>query len=151
VQAANVLYSVVNTMPTSSIAVTTPYNIYPLKPTFPGSILFQGYAPDDVNYSYAIIDNATNEIIRAEEFGRSAVLENTLNEFFNRSWNTMELKSFDTVPNIPRLYNRRPDEDLHPRGEIPTIHVLAAQADIDNMHTNFEKDITIKADITYIR
>lgn len=122
-----------------------------MQPSVESNILFQGLAPANSPYSYALFDKSTNKLISREEFDRPAVSSNTPNEFYGRSWNKKPLVTFNTVPNIPRHFNRRSDENLHPPGEIPTIHVSAPQSSFDNLHDHYFEDIEIKANITYIK
>lgn len=60
--------------------------------------------------------------------------------------------SFQPITSITKNFDRQPDNELlHPTGEIATIHVVANQAEIDNMHKNYLEDITVMANVTHIR
>ncbi|KAI8085487.1 coth protein-domain-containing protein [Thamnidium elegans] len=148
---ADILYSVVNNAPDSDTAVVVNGNIYPLERTATSSILFQGKAPSDTPYHYATLAKGTRTIQTSEEFTRSGSKNDTLNEFFGRNWNKKPMVSFQPIASITKNFNRQPDNELlHPTGEIATIHVVANQAEIDNMHKNFLEDITVMANVTHI-
>ncbi|KAI8991448.1 coth protein-domain-containing protein [Mycotypha africana] len=152
VVADNITYSVItDSAEATNFGIIINNVTYPLTPSNISSILFQGSAPSNAIYTYAKFDKNTNALIQREPFSRPAVSTSTPNEFFNRNWNKKDIKHFELVASIPKNYNRRDDEDLHPEGEIPTIQVVANQSDFDNLHHNVAKDITITADIVYIR
>lgn len=113
------------------------------------SMLYSGDAPKASDgYSYAIMDN--DAIVSQENFTRSPVDENTVNEFFNRSWNTWELDTLPVIlPNLPIM--DRIDSDLHIDGQIPTLHMVGNQTQLDAMHANSTGDIDVGVNMTYMR
>lgn len=146
------MYSVINNAPDSDTAVVINGNVYPLERSKTSSILFQGKAPSNTPYHYATLTRGTRTIQSSEEFTRSGSKNDTLNEFFGRSWNKKPMVSFQRITSITKNFDRQPDNELlHPSGEIATIHVVANQAEIDNMHKNFLEDITVMANVTHIR
>lgn len=149
---ADTLYSVVSDDPTLDTGVIINNNVYKLQPSADSNILFQGMAPSNVKYSYAKLRKDTTTIVEQENFSRPAVSDKqTLNEFFNRNWNSKEMSTFKPISSISKNFNRRADDELHPVGEIPTIHVIAAQTDIDNIHNHYKQDIEVRVNVTYIR
>ncbi|KAI9266333.1 coth protein-domain-containing protein [Helicostylum pulchrum] len=148
---ADILYSVINNAPDSDTAVIINGKSYPLERTTTSSILFQGKAPSNSPYHYATLAKGTSTIQASEEFTRSGSKNDTLNEFFGRSWNKKPMVSFQPITSITKNFDRQPDNELlHPTGEIATIHVVANQAEIDNMHKNYLEDITVMANVTHI-
>ncbi|EPB91686.1 hypothetical protein HMPREF1544_01397 [Mucor circinelloides 1006PhL] len=148
---ADTLYSVVSDDPTLDTGVIINNNVYKLQPSADSNILFQGMAPSNVKYSYAKLRKDTTTIVEQENFSRPAVSDKqTLNEFFNRNWNSKEMSTFKPISSISKNFNRRADDELHPVGEIPTIHVIAAQTDIDNIHNHYKQDIEVRVNVTYI-
>lgn len=126
--------------------------VYPLALSPKSTILWQGTAPSNVTYSYVRIEKGTSRVIEREPFNRRAIQNDTVNEFFNRNWNTKPMATFGTIQDISKNFNRQFDNQLlHPIGEVPTIHIVAAQSDIDNIHKNYLDDITIISNMTYIR
>lgn len=149
---ADTLYSVIVNSPDTDTGIIINNQVYPLSPSSQSTILWQGTAPSNVAYSYVRLEKGTSRIIEREPFSRSAVKNNTVNEFFKRNWNIKPMVTFDTIQSIPKKFNRRFDNQLlHPIGEIPTIHITAAQSDIDNMHKNYLDSITVTSNVTYIR
>lgn len=148
---ADTLYSVISDNPTLDTGVIINKKIYKLQPTVESNILFQGIAPSNVNYSYVKLQKDTTTIVEQENFSRSALSSNqTLNEFFNRNWNSKDISTFEPISSITRNFNRRDDSELHPVGEIPTIHVIAAQTDIDSLHDHYKQEIEVTVNVTYI-
>lgn len=148
---ADTLYSVISDDPTLDTGVIINNNVYKLQPTAESNILFQGIAPSNVKYSYAKFQKDTTTIVEQENFSRPAVSTNqTLNEFFNRNWNKKDISTFEPISSIAKNFNRRADNELHPVGEIPTIHVIAAQTDIDNIHDHYKQEIEVLVNVTYI-
>ncbi|CAO3627743.1 unnamed protein product [Mucor hiemalis] len=113
-------------------------------------VLFTGKAPAAKNgYQYVKITKANNNT-EAESFLRQPTESNTVNEFFNRTWNTRELAQlpvvYEPLPVINRIHT-----DLHIDGEIPTMHLIANQTEVDLMHhSNSTEDYKIKSNMTYI-
>ncbi|KAG2191799.1 hypothetical protein INT46_000389 [Mucor plumbeus] len=148
---ADTLYSVISDDPTLDTGVIINNNVYKLQPTAESNILFQGIAPSNVNYSYAKLQKDTTTIVEQEKFSRPAVsVKQTPNEFFNRNWNSKDVSTFEPISSITKNFNRRDDNELHPVGEIPTIHVIAAQTDIDSLHAHYKQEIEIMVNVTYI-
>lgn len=150
--AADITYSVIINSPDTDTGVVVNNKVYVLNPSSKSDILLQGTAPSDAAYYYVKLKKGTTTIAEREQFERPTLSANSVNEFYNRNWNAKALVSFDTIPSIKKNFNRRPDNTLlHPIGEIPTIHVITAQTDLDNIHKNYKQDISISANITYIR
>ncbi|KAI7902395.1 coth protein-domain-containing protein [Cokeromyces recurvatus] len=147
---ADITYNVILNSPSTDAGVIVNNVVYALKPSPLSSILFQGEAPSNATYAYAILKKGTLDVIEREKFTRSGRSKDTLNEFYNRDWNTKKLISYDKIKTITKNFNRRSDNELHPIGEIPTIHVTAKQSDLDNIHIHYLQDINISANITYI-
>jgi hypothetical protein len=149
--AIDIVYSVILNSPSTDTGVVVDNKVYVLKPSVQSHILLQGSAPGNRPYYYAKLKRGTTTIVEREKFSRAAVSKNTVNEFFGRNWNTKEMVSFETITSITKNFNRRPDfEDLHPIGEIPTIHIMAKQSDIDTIHKRYLQEIDIAANVTYI-
>ncbi|KAF1796017.1 coth protein-domain-containing protein [Mucor lusitanicus] len=116
-------------------------------------LLHTGDAPAAASgYKYAVIDKANpSTIIDQESFTRDPVTgDKTLNEYYGRSWNTMNLTQLPTImdplPIIDRIETK-----LHIDGEIPTIHITGNQSAIDNMHKEQYADVDVKGlSMTYI-
>lgn len=113
-------------------------------------VLYTGKAPAAKNgYQYVKITKANNNT-EAESFLRPPTDSDTVNEFFNRTWNTRELAQFPVVyeplPAINRIKT-----DLHIDGQIPTMHLMANQTEVDLMHhSNSTEDYKIMSNMTYI-
>jgi hypothetical protein len=150
---ADIVYSVIINSPSTDTGVIINNNVYVLQPSSQSSILYQGRAPSNAPYKYAKLEKGTTKIIERENFDRPAIAadQNTVNEFYNRNWNTKELIAFETITSITKNFNRPDNSRLHPIGEIPTIHVIAQQTSLDNMHDHYQEEITITANVTYIR
>jgi hypothetical protein len=124
--------------------------IYSLSPSDESSILHTGEAPVAKNgYSYTILDEIN--IVSKESFSRSPSSSNTQNEYYNRPWNKWDLKKLPIVlPELPII--NRIESDLHIDGEIPTIHFVGNQDDLDKMHRNqTSSDLSVHVKMTYIR
>ncbi|KAI9471011.1 MAG: coth protein-domain-containing protein [Benjaminiella poitrasii] len=148
--AADITYSVILNSPSTDAGVIINNIVYILKPSTESSILFQGSAPSNFPYAYAKLEKDTMKVVEREPFTRSASSKDTVNEFYNRNWNVKTIVTFDKINSITKNFNRRPDEELHPVGEIPTIHVTAKQSDIDNIHKHYLQEIEVPANVTYI-
>ncbi|KAI9262214.1 coth protein-domain-containing protein [Phascolomyces articulosus] len=130
-----------------SVAVVINNKAYPLKASPSSSILFTGTAPSAQNYQYAVTDSQ-GSIIEKEAFSRT-LQENTAtpNEFYNRTWTTKSVRQLPAMHPPHSTFS----SELHPTDEIPTFHFQADQAQIDNMHTNVNDDLTVIGKMTYIR
>ncbi|KAI8878014.1 coth-domain-containing protein, partial [Backusella circina FSU 941] len=150
VSAANITYNVISLATgTQSMAVVIDSKTYPLSiGDDQATLLYSGDAPKASDgYSYALMDN--DAIVYQENFTRSPVNEDTVNEFFNRSWNTWELDNLPVIlPNLPIM--DRIDSDLHIDGQIPTIHIIGNQTQLDSMHANSTSDIDVSVNMTYM-
>ncbi|KAG0800639.1 hypothetical protein G6F22_002032 [Rhizopus arrhizus] len=122
---------------------------YPLEAnkTFP--VLFSGKAPSAKSgYHYAkvyVTDNST----LAEPFERQPVNQSTPHEFFNRTWNTHDNAQ------LPHVYSplnsiHRIKSDLHRDNEIPTIHIIGNQTELDQMKGNTTADVSVKTTVSYL-
>ncbi|KAG2191119.1 hypothetical protein INT46_006324 [Mucor plumbeus] len=138
--ASNVTYNVVSLQPSNqTIGVIVDNQVYPLTSVSKKShLLHTGEAPAAASgYKYAVLDKVnTSNIVDQESFIRNPVTDDsTLNEYYGRSWNTMNLTQLPTImdplPIIDRIKS-----DLHIDGEIPTIHFTGNQSAIDYMHAN---------------
>ncbi|CEP19078.1 hypothetical protein [Parasitella parasitica] len=148
---ADTLYSVISDDPTYDAGVIINQNIYRLQRSSESSILFQGVAPSNTQYSYAKLQRDTTTIVEQEDFSRPAVSgSQTMNEFFNRNWNRKDVSTFEPIGSISKNFDRRVDDELHPVGEIPTIHVIAAQTEIDKIHNRYKQEIEVLVNVTYI-
>ncbi|GAN05825.1 conserved hypothetical protein [Mucor ambiguus] len=153
--ASNITYNVVSLQPNNqTIAVIVDDQVYPLASVSKKSqLLHTGDAPAAASgYKYAVIDKANpSNIIDQESFTRAPVTEDkTLNEYYGRFWNTMNLTQLPTImdplPIIDRIESK-----LHIDGEIPTIHITGNQSAIDNMHKQQYADIDVEGlSMTYI-
>ncbi|RCH77629.1 hypothetical protein CU098_001192, partial [Rhizopus stolonifer] len=111
-------------------------------------ILFQGEAPVATrNYYYKILNINQGSII-PEPFVRSPVLENTANEFFNRSSNTYNVTKLPQILSpLPVIH--RIESDLHLFNQIPTINLWGNATAIDYMNNNQLENISVKLNLTY--
>jgi spore coat protein CotH len=123
---------------------------YPLTPSKSASIIYSGQAPAaQSGYRYVKISKG-NDSRESESFFRHPTKNSTVNEFFNRSWNSRNLTQ------LPVLYQpldaiHRINSSLHRDGEIPTIHLVGNQTDFDIMHhSNLTGDYEIKGNMTYV-
>lgn len=138
-----------------TLAVIVDENVYPLTSISESSFLLHtGEAPIATSsYQYAILEkNNESNVIEKEHFTRTPVTEDsTLNEYFGRSWNSMNLtqlpRIMDPLPIINRIESK-----IHIEGEIPTIHFTGNQTAIDYIHANQALDIDVEGmKMTYIR
>jgi hypothetical protein len=156
VAASNVTYNVVSLQPSNqTIGVIVDNQVYPLTSVSKKShLLHTGEAPAAASgYKYAVLDKVnTSNIVDQESFIRNPVTDDsTLNEYYGRSWNTMNLTQLPTImdplPIIDRIKS-----DLHIDGEIPTIHFTGNQSAIDYMHANQYANVEASdLTMTYIR
>lgn len=149
---SNVTYSVVSLVPSNtSLGVVIDNQVYPLTTiSDDSSLIHSGEAPASTSYQYALLLKGDNSIIETENFSRKGSKENTLNEYYGRSWNSRNIDKIPTIlPPLPII--NRIKSDLHITGEIPTIHFIGNQTEIDNMHANQRTDIDVHLKMTYIR
>ncbi|KAG1149569.1 hypothetical protein G6F37_008646 [Rhizopus arrhizus] len=132
-----------------SMAVIVDNVSYPLEAnkTFP--ILFSGKAPyAQSGYHYAkmyVSDNST----LAEPFERQPVNQSTPHEFFNRTWNTHDNAQLPQVyPPLNSIH--RIKSDLHRDNEVPTIHIIGNQTELDQMKGNTTADVSVKTTVSYL-
>ncbi|KAL0136300.1 coth protein-domain-containing protein [Mucor lusitanicus] len=152
---SNITYKVVSLVPDNqTLAVIVDENVYPLTSVSEhSSLLYTGQAPiASTSYKYAILEkNNTSNILERENFTRNPVTEDsTLNEYFGRSWNSMNLtqlpRIMDPLPIINRINSK-----IHIEGEIPTIHFTGNQTAIDYIHAHQQLDIDVEGmKMTYI-
>ncbi|KAK4511351.1 uncharacterized protein ATC70_012566 [Mucor velutinosus] len=151
---SNITYKVVSLVPDNqTLAVIVDENVYPLTSVSESSSLFHtGQAPiATTNYQYAILEKNNTHVLERENFTRSPVTEDsTLNEYFGRSWNSMNLtqlpRILDPLPIIDRI-----DSKIHIEGEIPTIHFTGNQTAIDYIHAHQQLDMSVEGmKMTYI-
>ncbi|KAI7895222.1 coth protein-domain-containing protein [Mucor mucedo] len=145
-------YNVINLLnDTHTMGVIVDNVTYPLSfDSKVTNILYNGKAPVAKNgYQYAKISKEDNST-EAEPFVRQPTHESTLNEFYNRTWNTQNVSQLPVVFEPLKAINRA-QSDLHREGEIPTIHLVANQTAIDLMHnSNSTEDYKIDTNMTYI-
>ncbi|KAG1043791.1 hypothetical protein G6F43_011576 [Rhizopus delemar] len=145
------LYSVILNSPDTDAAVVVGDHIYRLFPSEKSSILLQVKAPSGMPYYYAKLRKGTTDIIDKERFVRAPLTRQwTFNEFYNRNWNTKDVQSFKSISGITERHHRAEDDQLHPVGEIATIHVMANPEDLKMIHDKFLDDYDIKANVTHI-
>jgi spore coat protein CotH len=132
------------------MAVVVDNVTYPLTPSKNSSILYSGQAPAaQSGYRYVKITKE-NDYQEIEPLFRQPTKNKTVNEFFNRSWNSRNLTQ------LPVLYQpldaiHRINSSLHRDGEIPTIHLVGNQTQFDIMHnSNSTEDYEIMSNMTYI-
>ncbi|KAI8991645.1 coth protein-domain-containing protein [Mycotypha africana] len=151
-----ITYNVISLVPQNqSMGVIVDGQFYPLDTVNEASfLLHSGQAPRaEKGYSYAIVEKESpSNIVDQESFLRDPMTigDATLNEYYNRSWNSMKLAQIpqimEPLPIIHRLNN-----NLHIDGEIPTIHIVGNQSAIDYLHQNSVEDININGiNVTYI-
>ncbi|KAI9473886.1 MAG: coth protein-domain-containing protein [Benjaminiella poitrasii] len=124
---------------------------YPLIPQSNVSILHSGEAPvAKLGYSYVKIEKETNNT-EIEPFLRSPSTGNTINEFYKRSWNKRELAKLPTIYE-PLSAIHRIQSQLHIDGEIPTIHLVGNQTEIDHLHASSTttEDVKVMTNMTYV-
>lgn len=136
----------------TTLGVIIDSQVYPLTTVSDCSTLLHiGEAPAADSYKYALLFKDNNTIIESESFTRNGTSEDTLNEYYSRSWNSWSLDKIPTIlPSLPTI--NRIESKLHIDGEIPTIHLTGNQTEINYIHANQQsKDIDIYLNMTYIR
>lgn len=149
---SNITYNVVSLVPSNTtVGVIIDNQVYPLTTISDDStLLHSGEAPSSSSYQYALLLKGDNSVIETESFTRNGSKEDTLNEYYGRAWNS---RTIDKIPAIlpPLPIINRIESDLHIAGEIPTIHFIGNQTEIDYMHANQRTDIDVHLKMTYIR
>ncbi|KAG2198068.1 hypothetical protein INT47_011903 [Mucor saturninus] len=152
IASSNITYNVISLVPNNTtVGVIIDSQVYPLSTVSDDSALLHiGQAPAADTYKYALLFKENTTIIETESFARNGTNEDTLNEYYGRSWNSWALDKIPTIlPPLPII--DRIESKLHIDGEIPTIHLTGNQTAIDYMHANQEsKDIDIYLNMTYI-
>lgn len=154
VSANDITYKVISLVPNNqTLGVIVDDKLYSLeKVDKSSSLLHYGKAPvAESGYKYAIIQKDDKQVIHMENFTRSTSQEDTLNEYFGRSWNTFP--NITKIPNIlpPLPIINRIDTNLHIEGQIPTIHLIGNQTAIDYMHNNQLEEFKVDLSMAYIR
>ncbi|GAA5806351.1 hypothetical protein HPULCUR_011884 [Helicostylum pulchrum] len=113
-------------------------------------ILHTGKAPvASHGYQYLKINKSSNDT-EVEPFLRQPIDKSSVNEFFNRTWNKQSVNEFP-IAYEPLKDIHRVKSDLHREGEIPTIHLVANQVDMDKMHNSTSlEDPKVMSKMTYI-
>ncbi|EIE82877.1 hypothetical protein G6F46_010922 [Rhizopus delemar] len=145
-----ITYSVVALLNNSQLmGVEVDSAIHILQLDQPSTILYRGKAPvARQSYRYVKI-NAENYCVTAEGFYRPPETIDTVNEYFNRTWNKKKITPFPQVYEPLSIIKRIPTK-LHKEGEISTIHLVADQQELDKMHQNYGEDIDVKATMSYV-
>ncbi|ORY98112.1 coth protein-domain-containing protein [Syncephalastrum racemosum] len=111
-------------------------------------MLHQGAGPDGETYRYVLVKEGTDEIVDQESFDRPGGENTPMNEFYGRSWTRKYgVRTFEPI--VPAKYDRVPS-NLHPQDQIPTLHIIGNQDDIDTLHKNYLQDIDTHVNVTYI-
>lgn len=123
-------------------------DIYRLTPSEEDSqILFRVDAPvAEENYRFVELSADSDDIIEGEEFERDPI-ESEINQIYGRSWTTKSVEKFTDIHK--RIGVRKPS-DLHPTDEIPALHIVANQDEVDRIHEEYNQNIKINADLTFI-
>ncbi|ORZ18671.1 coth protein-domain-containing protein [Absidia repens] len=122
---------------------------YSLQPSKDISVLHSGIAPSGA-YSYVKL-NQDNVIVEMESFQRQPDqdLETTPNEFYNRTWNTMNMTDLPTLLQpLPSVH--RVNSSLHAKNQIPTIYLSGNQSQIELMHSNTTLDTKVTMNMHFI-
>ncbi|KAI8647942.1 coth protein-domain-containing protein [Parasitella parasitica] len=143
-------YNVVGLLNQSeTMGVTVDNATYPLKIRSNDTrILHSGMAPTAKSgYNYVRI--YPNNTVVKESFKRAPVIQNTVNEFFNRTWNNYSIAQFPQI--YPPLASiKRVTSQLHKEGQIPSIHISGNQTLFDKMHGNSTADLSVMSNVSYV-
>lgn len=122
--------------------------VYKLAPSEEdATILFKAEAPvAETNYRFVELRKNTDKIVHQEEFDREPIVSQ-INQVYGRSWTTQAVKKFERIYDA---FGFRHESDLHPEDEIPSIHIVADQGEIDNIHDHYNQKIKVKAEVTLI-
>ncbi|ORY98113.1 coth protein-domain-containing protein [Syncephalastrum racemosum] len=108
----------------------------------------RGSAPEGVSYRYVLVKQGTVQVVDEEPFTRTNLKEVGLNQFYGRPWTRKEdVRTFEPI--APARYDRVAS-NLHPQDQIPTLHIIGDQNDIDTLHKNYLQDIDTHVNVTYI-
>lgn len=123
-------------------------DIYRLEPSEEDSqILFRVDAPvAEESYRFVELNTDSDDVVDGEEFERDPI-EFEINQVYGRSWTTQSVETFIDIHK--RIGARKPD-NLHPADEIPAVHIVANQEEIDRIHEHYNQNIVIKVDMTFI-
>lgn len=143
-------YNVVNLLNQSeTMGVQVDNTTFPLKLRNNNTkILYSGIAPiAKSGYNYVRV--YPNDTMVEEPFMRAPVTHNTVNEFFNRTWNNYSIAQFPQIyPPLPAI--KRVSSQLHKDGQIPSIHISGNQTLFDQMHNNSTADLSVMSNISYV-
>ncbi|KAI9264730.1 coth protein-domain-containing protein [Sporodiniella umbellata] len=148
-----------------SVAVVVDNIAYKLNPDSTHSILHTGRAPvalkgyyykklstqryAEIKYKdYIKIEVAENVGVR-ESFERLPVKKNTLNEFFNRSWNIHNNYQLPKVYEPLKIIHEL-SSNIHKDDEIPTIHIEGNPNELDSIHRNAVNETEAKTSVSFI-
>ncbi|KAI9264731.1 coth protein-domain-containing protein [Sporodiniella umbellata] len=131
------------------LAVVVDNTTYMLDPYKEHSVLHVTMAPiAQKGYYYTKIETESKNSVR-EPFMRLPVQEDTLHEFFNRSWNTHNNYRLPQVYPMLPIAHRVPSK-LHRDNEIPTVHIVGDQTEFDRMHKDSFGNVTVKTVVNYM-
>lgn len=143
-------YNVVNLLNQSeTMGVQVDNATFPLKLRNNNTkILYSGMAPiAKSGYNYVRV--YPNDTVVEEPFKRAPVTHDTVNEFFNRTWNNYSIAQFPQIyPPLPAI--KRVSSQLHKEGQIPSIHISGNQTLFDKMHNNSTADLSVMSNISYV-
>ncbi|KAG0175358.1 hypothetical protein DFQ28_000968 [Apophysomyces sp. BC1034] len=148
--ARNITYSVITSAgDQQTVAVVVDRNSFQLKPSSDSRVLFTGEAPEATeSYNYAKFNGG--QMVEQEAFLRHAVKDNTPNEFYNRTWNTVEPVQLPTVM-PPMASIDRIKSNLHLNNQIVTLHFEAGPDDFNKLHSNSTMNTDkVTTTLTYI-
>lgn len=123
-------------------------DIYRLTPSEEDSqILFRVDAPvAEESYRFVELNTDSDEVIDGEEFERDPI-ESEINQIYGRSWTTQSVETFTDIHK--RIGVRKPST-LHSTDEIPALHIVADQEEVDRIHEHYNQNIKIEVDMTFI-
>ncbi|ORY97885.1 coth protein-domain-containing protein [Syncephalastrum racemosum] len=145
-------YKVVGVSQDSHIAVRVQDQIYVLKTSIEDSLLHEGVAPGNKPYHYCLVkQDDPQSIVDEENFDRPAIGANatTENEIYGRSWTRREVDTFKPIQSLPQNRYNRVHSD-RPTDQIPVIHVVGPQDEIDKIHNDYLLDISTQVNMTFI-
>lgn len=134
-----------------NVAVVVDEVVYQLKPEH--GILYKGEAPfPKFGYNYVYTEKSNENTAKISESFVRLPSDNestsTVNEFFDRPYNTYNVKSLpQALPPLDSI--NRIESDLHIKNQIPTIHIYGDQSSIDSLHKNQKADLEFKLNVAY--